>query len=59
MFEWCSRRGDEHLVAGADARRPKVCATRLIASVVPRTKIDLARVAPRRGSARTFARASS
>ncbi len=31
--------GDQHLVAGADARGgPKVWATRLIASVVPRTK---------------------
>ena len=39
MFEWCSIVGEDHLVARADVRgRRKLEATRLIASVAPRTK---------------------
>ena len=39
MFEWCSSAVTSTSSPSETRRRPKVCATRFTASVVPRTKI--------------------
>ena len=50
--------GDEDLVAAFTKARPKLCATRLIASVVPRTK-TISRTSAAFMKARTFRRTPS